>query len=260
MGCINITKCFWKQVQKDDDSSESCSINIISQCKKPSGSTAVPDKAPKLGGSSKWSLNWDATKSYYSRSVFTLQSRQFNSQCSTMVSTTIYSDFSMTEITSQLYLGSFEDAKNEAKVIELGITHILSLIGPKHPIKGIKHMHRPMNDNGNTNLKRLIKKIWPFVMNSQRPGNKLCVHCLSGQNRSATVMISILMKLKGEPNKLVDVYKLVKDKRPVIQITELYAKQLLELERDLFGTTTMSNDWMKIRSCDSQTGSVLFFE
>jgi len=172
----------------------------------------------------------------------------------------LHDHLSLTEITSQLYLGSFEDAKNEAKMVELGITHILSLIGPKHPIDGINHKHRPMNDNGHTNLKRLMKENWLFVMDSQQPGNKLFVHCMSGQNRSATVMISILMKLKGESNKLVDVYNLVKDKRPVVQINELYAKQLLELERDLFGTTTMSNDWMKIRSYDMKTGSVVFCE
>jgi len=260
MGCNNNTKCFWKQDLNDDDSSssDSPSVQIVTRYKWPVGSERLPDKAPKFDGLDKWSISWEGKS--FSRNVFTSSSRMFNTHCSITALSTIYSDFSLTEITSQLYLGSFEDAKNEAKVVDLGITHILSLIGPKHPIKGIKYMHRPMNDHGHTNLKCLIKKIWAFVMNSQQPGNKLCVHCMSGQNRSATVMISILMKLNGEPNKLVDVYNLVKDKRPVIQINKLYAKQLLELERDLFGTTTMSDDWMKIRSCDTQTGSVLFFE
>jgi atypical dual specificity phosphatase len=164
----------------------------------------------------------------------------------------------LTKISSQLYLGSFEDAKNESQLVELGITHIISLIGPKHLIKGIQHMHKPMSDYGRTNLCEVIEDIWPYVLDSQKAGNKLFLHCQSGQNRSATVMTSILMKLKGEQHKLFDVYNLIKSKRPLVQINELYAKQLLELERNLFGKTTMPYDWMKIHSYDMATGSVVF--
>jgi len=258
MGCNNSAKCVWEADLQDDDSSDAVSVKIVSQVRQPGESTLVPDLALKCEGVSHYGIDWDATKSFSTN----LLTSEFSATLMTTINSTngrtLSDNFSLTEITSQLYLGSFEDAKNEAKVVELGITHILSLIGPKHPIDGIKHKHKPMNDNGYTNLKRLIKEIWSFVMDSQQPGNKLFVHCLSGQNRSATVMISILMKLQGESNKLVDVYNLVKDKRPVVQINELYAKQLLELERDLFGTTTMSNDWMKIRSYNMLTGSVEF--
>jgi len=290
MGCYSCSKCILLPDQEDDVSIKSVSIEIISPSVetislksdpvmnispsveifslKPhpvetitpitlSGeSTLSTDKTPSIRGVS--SIECDAAK-WVSKNVFT--SHFSNTMFSTINSINgraFSDDLSLTEITSQLYLGSFEDAKKEAKVVELGITHILSLIGPKHPINGIKHMHQPMDDNGHTNLKSLIKRIWSFVMDSQQPGNKLFVHCMGGQNRSATVMISVLMKLKPESSKLVDVYNLVKDKRPVVQINQLYAKQLLELERDLFGTTTMSPDWMKIRSYDMQTGSVVF--
>jgi len=63
----------------------------------------------------------------------------------------------ITEVTSKLFFGSFADANDEEKLLELGITHIISLIGPKNPIKGIKHKHKPMSDYGRTDLQRLIK-------------------------------------------------------------------------------------------------------
>jgi len=167
----------------------------------------------------------------------------------------------ITEVTSQIFLGSFENAKDEKKLNDLGITHIISLIGPKHPVEGIKLKHKPMSDYGRTDLKKVVKLLWPFIIESQKVCNKLFVHCQSGQNRSATLVIAILMKLKyghhGD-NKLIDAYAMVKRKRPIVQIIEKYAKQLSNLESELFGTTTMPANWMRIESYCMDTGKVVF--
>merc|ERR1719419_2017973 len=120
----------------------------------------------------------------------------------------------LTEVTKQLFFGSFEDASNEEKLVEIGITHIISLIGSANKIKGINHSQKPMNDQGQTDLKEVITGLWPFIVESQEVGNKLFVHCQSGQNRSATLVLAILMKLKNEPNQLWELYTLVKKKRP----------------------------------------------
>jgi len=162
----------------------------------------------------------------------------------------------LTEVTSQLFFGSFEDAKNEQKLKDLGITHMISLIGPKNKIKGIKHMHKPMSDHGRTNLKRVMAILWPFVLESQCVDNKLFVHCQSGQNRSATVVLSILMKLKND--KLDVLYRMVKKKRPVVQINEKYARQLSEMESELFGETSVPKTWLSISSYDMESGDVEF--
>jgi len=164
----------------------------------------------------------------------------------------------LTEVTAQLFFGSFEDASNEKKLVELGITHIISLIGPKNKIKYIKHKHEPMNDYGRTELKKVITRLWPYIEESQEVGNKLFVHCQSGQNRSATLVLAILMKLKNQPNKLEELYTMVKKKRPIIQIHEKYAKQLCEMESELFGKTSVPKNWMVLCSYDIETGSVRF--
>jgi len=162
----------------------------------------------------------------------------------------------LTEVTPKLFFGSFEDANNEQKLKDLGITHIISLIGPKNEIKGIKHKHKPMSDYGRTDLKGVIATIWPFVLESQLDCNKLFVHCQSGQNRSATVVLSILLKLKNE--KLDDLYRMLKKKRPVVQINEIYARQLSEIESELFGQTSVPKNWMSISSYDMESGDVEF--
>jgi len=164
---------------------------------------------------------------------------------------------SITEVTSQLYFGSWESAKNEEDLRSRSITHTLSLIGPKHEIAGIQHKHTPMNDWGKTDLQNLIDNIWTFVEESQRPGNALFIHCMSGQNRSATIVIALMMKLYGES--LDEAFKIVKYKRPIVQIHEQYAKQLSQIEKVLFGSNSVSKNWMEIRMADMSTGSVVFY-
>jgi len=115
-----------------------------------------------------------------------------------------------------------------------------------------------MNDYGRTDLKKLLKQIRSFVEDSQLPGKKLFVHCQSGQNRSATVVIAILMTLGNQPMTLLDAYSYVKTRRQMVQINEKYAKQLSDLEYELFGKITVPKDWMKIRSADFNTGKVTF--
>jgi len=163
----------------------------------------------------------------------------------------------ITEVTSQLYFGSYEDAKNVEELRSLAITHILTLIGKKNAIAGIKHMQKPMHDLGRTDLRFLINNIWTFVEESQLPGNALFLHCMLGQNRSATVMIAILMKLHGQS--LEEAFKRIKNKRPIVQINAVYAEQLSKLEHELHGRKSVSNNWMEIRRANMATGSVAFF-
>lgn len=163
----------------------------------------------------------------------------------------------ITEVTPQMFFGSFEDARNEVELLLRAITHTISLIGPKHLIAGIEHEHYPMNDQGKTDLAKIIDNLWTFVEQSQRPGNALFVHCMFGQNRSATIVIAILMRLKGWS--LQEAFEIVKSKRPLVQINKNYAKQLLQMEEELHGYTSVAKNWMEIRFADMESGKVLFF-
>jgi len=162
----------------------------------------------------------------------------------------------LTGITSQLFLGSLEDARNEIELRKRKITHIISLIGPSCLIEGMSHEHNPMNDYGRSDLKCVVEKLMPFIEESQKPLNVLFVHCMSGQNRSASLVIAIIMKLHRKT--LREAFRMVKKKRPLVQINVLYAKQLIRMELELFGKSTMPKDWMEINFVNVATGSVVF--
>jgi hypothetical protein len=161
---------------------------------------------------------------------------------------------SLSKITSKLFIGSLHDAMCEEELRYNQITHIISVIGSKHLVQGIQHEQIPMNDGGNTNLKLVMKKLWPFIEDSQQQGKALFVHCMSGQNRSATLMLAILMQ--NNETKLSEAWKLLKNKRPVVQIHERYAKQLLLMEEEIFGTNSLPSNWMEIAYFNVKTGSI----
>jgi len=148
----------------------------------------------------------------------------------------------MTKILPRLYLGSYDDAMSELQLQDKGITHILSLIGNKSPVDFVQHKIFPMHDRGRTDLKRVLEKVSRFVKSGQKDRNSILVHCLSGQNRSAVLVIALMMKQKWT---LYRAYKQVKSLRPIVQINEGYAKQLLILEKEIFGENTLPCNWME---------------
>jgi len=159
-------------------------------------------------------------------------------------------------IPDKLYLGCERRAFNDAELLALGITHILSVTNHINSIEGIEHEHFVMHDRGKTELNKVLKKVYPFMKQAQKPKKKLFVHCKLGQNRSATVVISFLMKSKGLT--LYEAHKMLKEIRPLIQIHHNYAKMLLELDRELFGEASLPDDWMELDKVDYSTGAVCY--
>merc|ERR1719419_694723 len=74
--------------------------------------------------------------------------------------------------------------------------------------------------------------------------NTLFVHCKLGQNRAPTLVIAFLIKNRGLT--LYEAHKMLKEKRPLVQIHRNYAKMLLKLERSLLGETSLPDDWMEV--------------
>jgi len=139
-----------------------------------------------------------------------------------------------TQILTTLFLGSKDDSLKEEKLKQIGITHILSVVsGHQNIIPGCKHLSAPMADKGYSDVKSIIKEVFPFMEEGQRDGNKLLVHCHLGQNRSPTIVIAYLMKY--EELTLWSAHKLVKAERPLIHPHPSYIKQLREYNKELWG-------------------------
>lgn len=162
----------------------------------------------------------------------------------------------MTKILPHLYLGTYEDAINETQLKTKKITHILSLIGKRSPVDFVQHKQIPMHDRGISNLKLVLKKASKFLEQGQQDGNNVLVHCQCGQNRSATVVTAVLME--NTKKTLYRAHRIVKSLRPVVQINKGYAKQLLTLEKEIFGKNSLPFDWMERDEIDIATGDVKY--
>lgn len=166
-----------------------------------------------------------------------------------------YRPFPITEvIPGKLFLGCENHAFDKDMLLALGITHILSLTNRINAIEGIENEHFVMNDSGRTELKKVLKKVYPFMKRGTQGKNKLYVHCKLGQNRSATVVISFLMKSKELT--LYEAHKMLREKRPLVQVHQNYAKMLLQLDRELFGETSLPDNWMEVDNYDMASGEV----
>jgi len=167
-----------------------------------------------------------------------------------------YLPIPMTKVLSHLWIGTFNDANNETELKLNGITHILSLVGHQSPFEWVKHKHYPMDDHGKTDLKAVIDEVSDFVETGQKGNNRLLVHCQSGQNRSAVVIIATLMIMYKKT--LYRAHRELKKIRPIVQVNVLYAKQLLQLEQELFnGVNSLPLNWMELEYNESE-GDILY--
>jgi len=155
------------------------------------------------------------------------------------------SDQSPSEILPSLFLGSQVDSMKDARLTELKVTHILSVMsGHQHNVPGCKLLTVAMADNGNSSLADVMNRSFGFIEESQQHGNKLLIHCHLGQNRSPTVVIAWLMT---ECNmSMHDAYLLVKSKRDIIHPHKLYIQQLREYEKQLYGVYSVLPDFLTV--------------
>jgi len=162
----------------------------------------------------------------------------------------------MTKILPHLYVGSYDNAMDEPELKAKGITHILSLCGKSWPIDFAKQKCIPMHDLGRTDLKVVLEKASEFMELGQQDGSRILVHCQSGQNRSAAVVIAYQMMYQKET--LYRAHKKVKSLRPLVQVNVTYAKQLLALERKILGKNSLPCDWMEREKLNLYKGEVQY--
>jgi len=157
--------------------------------------------------------------------------------------TSSYNPLPMSEVLPTLYIGTYDNTTDEEDLRRNGITHILTLVGNQSCVKGVNYKKYVMSDYGKTNIKDVLSEVYEFMEEGQKGDNKLLVHCQSGQNRSAVVIISYLMM--NAKKTLYRAHRDLRKIRPIVQVNVEYAKQLLELEKELFGESSLPPNWME---------------
>ena len=136
-------------------------------------------------------------------------------------------------IKGQLYLGNSSAAKNFSLLKTHEITHILiccSEIGPAYPDK-FNYKKLNITETFDFNILRCFPEAFQFIDEALASGGGVFVHCVQGQSRSPSIVISYLMKKYNKTYK--QALKHVKKRHRITQPNLGFVEQLTEYEKSL---------------------------
>jgi len=129
-------------------------------------------------------------------------------------------------IPQKLYLGSLFSAQNKELLMSHKITHIIMAAEPllaKFP-NDFKYMKIPAQDEENFNIAQYFQESHSFIDEAFEEGGVVLVHCIAGQSRSASIVISFLMNSNNMS--FSEAFQYVKDRREFINPNPGFKKQL----------------------------------
>ena len=134
------------------------------------------------------------------------------------------------KITDKIYLGDDEGALKIENFETEKINNVLSITDtpPNYPEElNINHKTINVKDCLSVNIIPFIKECIDFIENS----DKIYVHCNCGVSRSPTVVIAYLMWKTH--SSFIQVYNFVQMRRPCIEPSIVFIKQLKKFEKEL---------------------------
>mmetsp|Transcript_3315 Transcript_3315/g.5127 ORF Transcript_3315/g.5127 Transcript_3315/m.5127 type:complete len:224 (-) Transcript_3315:258-929(-) len=140
------------------------------------------------------------------------------------------------EILPFLYLGSGESAKKKDDLKNLGITDIMNVADdvPNFHPNDFKYTNLHVADFGqDEGISRVFEEAFKVIKSlDEGKTGKVYVHCAAGANRSATLVIAIVMTIKGMT--LKEAFEHVSSRRRICPMTD-NRKELLKYELKLLG-------------------------
>ncbi|KAF9453585.1 phosphatases II [Macrolepiota fuliginosa MF-IS2] len=160
-------------------------------------------------------------------------------------------------IVDRLYLGNWAAAGDNSKLVELGITHVVSVIefSPDIPdiIVGDNKLHIQINDTSGENISRHLEQTTDFIKSALEADkkNRVLVHCLMGISRSATVVAAYLVATKKMAGG--DAIAYLQKKRPIVcpnlgfrQQLDAYASRYMETSEAQFSPIRHIKAWTSV--------------
>lgn len=141
-----------------------------------------------------------------------------------------------------LYLGNIHDVMEDGdhRLKEMGIQHVITVCG-RLPDKrarqldamGIRRRELGLEDVPSEAIHMHFDDICSCIQQAFERREPVLVHCMAGISRSATFVLAFLMKHRGM--RLLEAFEYVLERRPIVQPNVGFARQLLDLERELLG-------------------------
>lgn len=143
---------------------------------------------------------------------------------------------SVSQVGPGLYLSGLDAALNRGVLTRRQVSLIINCSGleeVRYPaLDGLRVLHVPVQDSPHAPLHQYFELVSDSIQQN-RSGSTL-VHCSAGRSRSATVVIAHLMRSEGLT--LSRAHQRVLEQRPFIRPNAGFWRQLMVLERSLFGT------------------------
>lgn len=103
-----------------------------------------------------------------------------------------------------LYLGSCRPASDKATLLQKKITHILNITEEINNFfekdNKFTYLRFHLEDSSDTDIKSVFDKAHKFIQEVEKSKNgAVLVHCAAGISRSATIVLSYLMKFHKMP-------------------------------------------------------------
>ncbi len=152
-----------------------------------------------------------------------------------------------TELKSEnLFIGSSQDARNLHELQAAKITHILNVadnVKNHYPSHFVYENLMVKDRNDDVGVSRVFDQAFAFYELVIKSGGRVLVHCMMGQNRSVTVVLSILLRLYPSWN-LKTCYAHLQKLRPWIALTDCNRKEITAYELKIRGSNSMGwKDW-----------------
>lgn len=144
-----------------------------------------------------------------------------------------------TKIVDNLYLGNAYNASNFNQLDEFNITSILNITNeiPNYFEEDEKfdYIKISIDDTNKESIINHLDMALQFLIETQKkkPNQNILVHCYMGSSRSASIILAYLIKYYHLT--LEDALKLLKEKRPVVNINVDFWKDLEIFYRSLSG-------------------------
>lgn len=138
-----------------------------------------------------------------------------------------------------IFLGNYGSIKKEACKTH-NISHVINCTRDLPPpnVKTVQFHRVPVDDNPGVKILKHFEKTTRKIFDIIKTGGKVLIVCRAGISRSSTIVIAFLMRYHNMS--LVDAHRLVRAQRPKIRPNDGFWRQLVEYEKTLFNSSTVS--------------------
>lgn len=135
----------------------------------------------------------------------------------------------VSKILPYLYIGSYGAAENAAYLESQKITHVVCLL-EEYPesVASFPKLCIPMSDYGESDIRRLLTEVVPFIESARETGSRVLIFCALGVNRSPALVAGYLRAVLGFP--MGEALSKITLIRPFVSIHERYLSQLEQLD------------------------------